>query len=82
MRRVLLSVWKEISLLPRRMMALLAGAPFLARNVLREKIARCRLAIIAASILVCAYTQGGSPTPRQLTNVFAAVARKVAQELA
>ena len=33
-------------------------------------------------ILVCAYTQGGSPTPLQLTNVFAAVGRKVAQELA
>jgi beta-lactamase class A len=33
-------------------------------------------------ILVCVYTQGGSPTPAQLTHVFTAVGRRIGQELA
>ncbi len=33
-------------------------------------------------ILVCAYTQGGSPTPLQIKSVFAAVGHKVGQALA
>lgn len=33
-------------------------------------------------ILVCTYTQGGSPTAFQLSSAFAAVGRRVAQELA
>lgn len=33
-------------------------------------------------ILICAYTQGGSPTPIQLSSAFAAVGRRVGQDLA
>ncbi|HEY7308412.1 MAG TPA: sigma 54-interacting transcriptional regulator [Gemmataceae bacterium] len=60
MRRVLLSAWNEIRFLPRRMTALFAGAASLARNTFHDKSSRRRLAILVASILVCAYTLGVS----------------------
>ena len=32
-------------------------------------------------VLICAYTQGGSPTPERLTAVFAEVGRLIGQRL-
>jgi beta-lactamase class A len=36
----------------------------------------------SAPVLICAYTQGGSPTPAQLQTVFAEIGRMVGQRLA
>jgi transcriptional regulator with GAF, ATPase, and Fis domain len=50
--------WNEFRFVTRRLLALPFRALCLARNVLRQKIARRRLVIVMAAFLVCAYTGG------------------------
>src|SRR5262245_30245195 len=51
-------VWNEIRLFARTVFARFVRTPCLVKNILQQKIARRRLAIVVAAFLVCAYAGG------------------------